>query len=161
MTDLPNLMLVIPSWWWLNILCRYKLVLFWPRTIMLRLTVTKYLVPQDIWRYRRGVANTDVVITGFDCSFGIGSFLLHGCCCRCECSGPLHRVELLTSPHGLLSLKTWLLNWKVHEIWINPLAPELFFLISAHPVYKMWIIQEPNKSALWNKLHFEEKKRRV
>ena len=33
-----------------------------------------------------------------------------------------------------------------------------FFLILAHPVYKMWIIQEPNKLALWNKLHFEEKK---
>ena len=44
----------------------------------------------------------------------------------------------------------------------NPLAPELFFfLISAHPVYKMWIIQEPKKLALWNKLQFEEKKRRV
>ena len=42
---------------------------------------------------------------------------------------------------------------------INPVAPELlFFLISAHPVYTMWIIQEPNKLALWNKLHFEEKK---
>ena len=41
---------------------------------------------------------------------------------------------------------------------LNPLAPELFFLILAHPVYKMWIIQEPNKLALWNKLHFEEKK---
>jgi len=39
----------------------------------------------------------------------------------------------------------------------NPLAPELFFLNSAHPVYKMWIIQEPNKLALRNKLHFEEK----
>ena len=33
-----------------------------------------------------------------------------------------------------------------------------FFLILAHPVYKMWIIQEPNKLALWNELHFEEKK---
>ena len=33
-----------------------------------------------------------------------------------------------------------------------------FFLILAHPVYKMWIIQEPNKLALWKKLHFEEKK---
>jgi len=32
---------------------------------------------------------------------------------------------------------------------INPLAPELFFLILAHTVYKMWIIQEPNKLALW------------
>jgi len=38
------------------------------------------------------------------------------------------------------------------------LAPELFFLILAHPVYKMWIIQEPNTLELWNELHFEEKK---
>ena len=37
-----------------------------------------------------------------------------------------------------------------------------FFLILAQPVYKMWIIQEPNTLELWNKLHFEEgKKRRV
>ena len=27
----------------------------------------------------------------------------------------------------------------------------------AHPVCKMWIIQEPKKVALWNKWHFEEK----
>jgi len=33
-----------------------------------------------------------------------------------------------------------------------------FFLILAHPVYKMWIKQEPNMLELWNKLHFEEKK---
>ena len=41
---------------------------------------------------------------------------------------------------------------------INPLATELFFFILAHPIYKIWIIQEPNKLALRNKLHFEEKK---
>jgi len=34
----------------------------------------------------------------------------------------------------------------------------IFFLILAHPVYKMWIIQEPNILDLWNKLHFEEEK---
>ena len=45
------------------------------------------------------------------------------------------------------------------RVLFNPLAPELFFLISAHPVCKMWIIQEPNKLALWNKLHFEEEKK--
>ena len=44
------------------------------------------------------------------------------------------------------------------EMKINLLAPELFFSILAHPVYKMWIIQEPNTLELWNKLHFEEKK---
>ena len=47
--------------------------------------------------------------------------------------------------------------------WFDPvfnlLAPELFFfLILAHSVYKMWIIQEPNTLELWNKLHFERKK---
>jgi hypothetical protein len=40
----------------------------------------------------------------------------------------------------------------------NLLAPELFFFILAHPVYKMWIIQELNMLELWNKLHFEKKK---
>jgi len=44
---------------------------------------------------------------------------------------------------------------------IKILALELFFLILAHPVSKMWIIQEPNTFELWNKLHFEQKKRRV
>jgi hypothetical protein len=33
-----------------------------------------------------------------------------------------------------------------------------FFNFST-PVYKMWIIQEPNKLELWNKLHFEERKK--
>ena len=45
-----------------------------------------------------------------------------------------------------------------HVSDVNLLAPELFFLILAHSVYKMWIIQEPNTLELWNKLHFEEKK---
>ena len=45
-----------------------------------------------------------------------------------------------------------------HFSSFNHLAPELFFLILAHLVYKMWIIQEPNKLKLWNKLHFEGKK---
>ena len=41
------------------------------------------------------------------------------------------------------------------------MEPELFFLILAHPMYKMWIIQVPNTLELWNKQHFEEKKWRV
>jgi hypothetical protein len=39
----------------------------------------------------------------------------------------------------------------------NLLDPEFFFSFST-PVYKMLIIQEPNKIELWNKLHFEEEK---
>ena len=39
----------------------------------------------------------------------------------------------------------------------NLLAPELFFFNFSTPVYKMWIIQEPNMLELWNKLRFEEK----
>jgi len=49
-----------------------------------------------------------------------------------------------------------LLDGKV--VGFNLLAPELFFLILVHPVYKIWIIQEPNMLELWNKLHFGEKK---
>ena len=37
----------------------------------------------------------------------------------------------------------------------------IFFLILAHPAYKMWITQEPKKVALWNKQHFEERKNGV
>ena len=33
-----------------------------------------------------------------------------------------------------------------------------FFQILAHLVFKMWVIQKPNKVALWNERHFEEKK---
>ena len=44
------------------------------------------------------------------------------------------------------------------NVLVNLLVPELILLILAHPVYRMWIIQEPNKLELWNKLHFEEKK---
>ena len=44
---------------------------------------------------------------------------------------------------------------------VNPFGAGIIFLILAHSVYKMWIIQEPNKLELWNKLHFKEKKRRV
>jgi len=39
---------------------------------------------------------------------------------------------------------------------IKLLEPELFFLNFSTPVYKMWIIQEPNTLELWNKLNFEE-----
>ena len=48
-------------------------------------------------------------------------------------------------------------SWQPITLWRR----NYFFLILAHPVYKMWIIQEPNKLALWNKLHFEEKKTEI
>jgi len=47
----------------------------------------------------------------------------------------------------------------LQQLRINLLESELFFLILAHPVYKMWIVQEPNTLELWNKLHFEEGKK--
>jgi len=49
-------------------------------------------------------------------------------------------------------------HYTIGQFQFNLLAPELFFLILAHSVYKKWIIQEPNKLELWNKLHFKEKK---
>jgi hypothetical protein len=40
---------------------------------------------------------------------------------------------------------------------LNLLAPEFYVQILAHPVCKIWIIQEPKNVALWNKRHFEDK----
>ena len=66
-------------------------------------------------------------------------------------------VKILTlemEPIGCL--ETSVRNY--HYSLLNLLAPELFFLILAHPVYKMWMIQEPNMLELRNKLHFEKEK---
>ena len=38
---------------------------------------------------------------------------------------------------------------------------QIFIQILAHSVFKMWVIQKPNKVALWNKRHFEEKKVKI
>jgi len=35
-----------------------------------------------------------------------------------------------------------------------------YFFNFSTPVYKMWIIQQPNTLELWNRLHFEEKEKR-
>jgi len=57
----------------------------------------------------------------------------------------MQKVAVLQQvPLGLPHLAFWRRNY--------------FFLILAHPVYKMWIIQEPNTLELWNKLLFEEEK---
>jgi len=46
-------------------------------------------------------------------------------------------------------------------MYINSLVPEFYILILAHPLFKMWIIQEPKKVALRNKRHFEEKETEI
>ena len=61
--------------------------------------------------------------------------------------------------HVLISLRTpaaLCLN-----VVLNLLATDFFFQILAHPVFKMWVIQKPNKVALWNERHFEERKMEI
>ena len=53
---------------------------------------------------------------------------------------------------------TYLMHAQICHAFLTFWRRNYFFLILAHPVYKMWIIQAPRKLALWNKLHFEEKK---
>ena len=43
----------------------------------------------------------------------------------------------------------------------NLLETDFLFQILAHPVLKMWVIQKPNKVALWNKRHFEGEKMEI
>ena len=44
---------------------------------------------------------------------------------------------------------------------VNILATDFLFQILAHPVFKMWVIQKPNKVALWNKRHLEGEKMEI
>ena len=63
--------------------------------------------------------------------------------------------------YEIVSSSEWLPKTELafaNDSVFNLLEPELFFLILAHPVYKIWIIQETNTLELWNKLHFEEEK---
>ena len=54
-------------------------------------------------------------------------------------------------------LNTSVLPGLYHSIPILNFRRQNFLLnFSAHPVFKMWIIQEQKKVALWNKQHFDE-----
>jgi hypothetical protein len=77
-----------------------------------------------------------------------------------------HLAHKMANTNALHEMNSdfWDTPWNVHryliQCLINLLAPELFFFFFfAHPVYKMWIIHEPNALELWNKLHFEEGKK--
>jgi len=63
-------------------------------------------------------------------------------------------IALITNMNEFIKKIAW---WGVTE-GHYPFGARINFLILAHPVYKMWIIQEPNMLELWNKLDFEEKK---
>jgi len=69
-----------------------------------------------------------------------------------------------------LTLLTWRIWWALLEnaskcrwnlIRRLTFRRRSFFFNFSTPAHKMWIIQEPSKLQLWNKLHFEERKRRV
>ena len=55
----------------------------------------------------------------------------------------------------------WQINVQVEADFINLLATDFLFQILAHPVFKMWVVQKPNKVALWNKRHFEGEKMEI
>jgi len=79
--------------------------------------------------------------------------------CHSQCLGTAHRLG-----KKFHNLQSW---WR-QSLLSDPVSGNktsvtfwrrnFFFLILAHAVYKMWIIQEPNTVELWNRLHFEEKK---
>jgi hypothetical protein len=59
---------------------------------------------------------------------------------------------------GMWTVLCWTPSSRIQfSVSINLLAPEFLKFFLAHPVCKMWIIQEPKKVAVWNKRHFEEK----
>jgi len=86
-----------------------------------------------------------------------------------DIDGPCRLVPSLSSSTGHFNFtRNQRCRYKVRHFGtccggdsFNPLKPEFYIYILAHPVCKMWIIQKPKKVALWNKRHFEEKNRRV
>ena len=50
---------------------------------------------------------------------------------------------------------------KMKRISILTFWRRIFFLNFSTPVFKMWVIQKPNKVALWNKRHFKETKMEI
>jgi hypothetical protein len=67
-----------------------------------------------------------------------------------------NHISLISSHNKICSDESCRESQNTH--FMLTLWRRIFFLILAHPVYKMWIIQEPKKVALWNKRHFEEEK---
>jgi hypothetical protein len=80
----------------------------------------------------------------------VGTFILS--CRKLFYSPPIHDRVLFyqSSCYSCSQLQSSLAIWRRN-----------FLLILAHPVFKTWIIQEPNKVALWNKRHFEERKTEI
>ena len=77
-------------------------------------------------------------------------------------SFPTHYSTFIMSFNAVSSRKhcySHIILWK--KLGFNLLATDFFFQILAHLVFKMRVIQKPNKVALWNKRHFEEKKMEI
>jgi len=105
------------------------------------------IVPKQHWH--------SCLCNGNFCAFGeVEGGLLNTIC--------MHFIGLLSFKGGRMDERAWTKIQTQTLGAINLLVQELLFLILAHPVYKMWIMQESNTLELWKKkLHFEEKKRRV
>ena len=63
-----------------------------------------------------------------------------------------------TNPHTPNRFQLGYTGW---QVYINLLATDFFFSNFSTPVFKMWVIQKPNKVALWNKRYFEEEKMEI
>ena len=76
-------------------------------------------------------------------------------------------IHILLNSLNNIELQSDLLTYWYDPIKINYIKTNLltlwrrnFLLNFSTSVFKMWIIQGPKKVALWNKRHFEEKKKR-
>jgi hypothetical protein len=80
-------------------------------------------------------------------------------CIKCLSSSPSSYQHQDQKFHPKASPPTLILklrhNAVFHMLALTFWRRTFFFQILAHPVFKMWVIQKPNKVALWNKRHFE------
>jgi hypothetical protein len=65
------------------------------------------------------------------------------------------KLKLKCHTHNLIKCS------QSHQIHCLTLWCQNFLLNFSTPVFKMWVIQAPNRVALWNQWHFEERKTEI
>ena len=130
------------------------------------------------WSIKVYVLRINIHITLASWNLNVKSFIFAISFRIVESGVVLQRETVIFLTHQLFLIKKWTVSQlilHVQTVFVMCLRgyflfqkPTLtfwrrtfFFQILAHPVFKMWVIQKPNKVALWNKWHFEEKKMEI
>ena len=111
---------------------------------------------RNIWETKRPMREQTTQVTEGDVNW----ILVTNTDLKCYLTPTALNVKLSPSSTAILEVNSYTTSQR-DFLSLTFWRRIFFFQIIAHPVFKMWVIQKPNKVALWNKRHFEEKKWRL